>query len=245
MSHHTQSSPPHFVVPQSQSEATSVVVKRSYCYTGCDCAFFCQVTAEKPWRKTCTLCLQLVGGGPKNDRQTPEILLVEDSAKEVLKNEVIFLSSDWVGCGRHWSDTIPLHVVRARNAARQIPSGVNNAVLLQPDDTISAVLQQHLHLYGESPHPTATYSNHITTVLIHDAATKIEAAGDLLWASATSAMALKRTFDDAWLSGARQSTFLTFDLELPDDFLPLETNLQVAPLGGHSGGLPKEFKLKS
>ncbi|KAI0682051.1 hypothetical protein BC835DRAFT_1424926 [Cytidiella melzeri] len=165
--------------------------------------------------KTCTLRLHLVGGGPKDDGpknngQIPEILLVEDSAKEVSKDEVTFLSSDWIRCGKHWSDTIPPHVVRARNAAQQIPSGVNNAVLPQPDDTISAVLQRHLYLCGESLNPTATYSNNIPTVLIHDAATQIETAVDLLWASATSAMALKRTFDDAWLSGA-QSIQLSLD----------------------------------
>lgn len=78
----------------------------------------------------------LTGGGDKGASSSTNGSVIEVSDYEGV-DAPVFNAQEWIGCGKIWSDPMPVEVCAARSAARRIPDGITPAFI--PDTSVSVL----------------------------------------------------------------------------------------------------------
>ncbi|KAJ7683601.1 hypothetical protein B0H17DRAFT_1137725 [Mycena rosella] len=73
------------------------------------------------------------------------------------ENPQVFVPEEWIGLGKVWSDSFPMAVKRARNAARFVPLAIRDSVIPDRKCTVTELLASELPAPLETP-DHATYS---------------------------------------------------------------------------------------
>lgn len=148
----------------------------------------------------------LLGGGPPSAEATAEAaveILDSDDEYPSASPSQAFRSTEWIGCGKVWSNAMPDYVVQELARVRAIPKAFH-ILLPERDATIATFLGLPPHpnrndvqdfIYSEEP-PTFCSPQELTD------AGNIEHIERMLWIASTHGLSLSSTFDDAWLSGA-------------------------------------------
>lgn len=148
----------------------------------------------------------LLGGGPQSLRSPPEVnieILDSDDERHSVSPSEAFRSTEWIGCGKAWSDTMPDFVKQELASVRSIPEAFRGILLPERDATISTLLGLPLHsdhndiqafTYSKKP-PTFSSPEELMDI------EKLEHVQHMLWTVAIHSLS-SSDFNDAWLDGA-------------------------------------------
>lgn len=151
----------------------------------------------------------LLGGGstpaalPSNPTECTPILILDTEKDEVYSTVDV---AEWIGKDKIWDDDIPRSVYRARNYAREIPSGVI-ASLIPPSHLDVASLLSRPDANVTSSADTAVYNSDLPNRLIDDPEsnqfqTELHESRTTLLSALKHVPFLRKNFDNSWLSGA-------------------------------------------
>jgi hypothetical protein len=112
--------------------------------------------------------------------------------------------ADWVGQGLIWSDGLPKHVKRARNASRRVPPAAYAAAAIPKSNlTVEELLQEELPAFSAEPSDSAKFSHEpVTASPLYDATWR-----DTIFTATPFTRTLRTFFNNAWLSGAASIKF--------------------------------------